>query len=51
VPGMSKAAAVARLLEGQVSTDCPASALRRHPDAVLFADARALSHTTTYAQR
>ncbi|HUQ77520.1 MAG TPA: 6-phosphogluconolactonase [Patescibacteria group bacterium] len=38
VPGPQKAAAVARMLLGPIETGCPASALRRHPDAVMFID-------------
>jgi glucosamine-6-phosphate deaminase len=38
VPGVQKAEAVARALGGPIETACPASALRRHPDAVLFVD-------------
>jgi glucosamine-6-phosphate deaminase len=38
VPGKSKAEAVRRTLSGPISTACPASALRRHPDATLFLD-------------
>jgi glucosamine-6-phosphate deaminase len=43
VPGAQKAEAVTRTLEGPVATACPASALRRHPDAVLFLDEPAFS--------
>lgn len=43
VPGPQKAAAVAAMLDGPVSTACPASVLRGHPDAVLFADEAAAS--------
>jgi glucosamine-6-phosphate deaminase len=43
VPGAQKATAVARMLEGPIETACPASALRRHPDAVMFVDAAAFS--------
>lgn len=43
VPGAQKAAAVERTLEGPIETACPASALRRHPDAVLFLDEPAFS--------
>ena len=43
VPGAQKADAVNRTLEGPIETACPASALRRHPDAVLFVDAPAYS--------
>ena len=45
VPGPHKAAAVARTLDGPIETACPASALRRHPDAVLFVDEAAISTT------
>ena len=44
VPGLQKAAAVAATLDGPIDTACPASALRRHPDAVLFVDGAAASH-------
>jgi glucosamine-6-phosphate deaminase len=43
VPGAQKADAVRRTLDGPIETACPASALRRHPDAVLFLDAPAFS--------
>lgn len=38
VPGPTKAEAVKRTLEGSVSTDCPATILRRHENAILFLD-------------
>jgi glucosamine-6-phosphate deaminase len=38
VPGTSKRAAVRDMLRGPVSPRCPASVLRRHPDAVLYVD-------------
>lgn len=38
VPGPAKRAAVAAALDGPVSRTCPASILRRHPDARLFLD-------------
>ena len=38
VPGPRKAEAVKRTLEGEVSTECPASILRTHPAAVLYLD-------------
>jgi len=38
VPGASKQEAVKATLEGPVSTQCPASVLRRHPHATLFLD-------------
>jgi glucosamine-6-phosphate deaminase len=43
VPGAQKAEAVSRTIEGPIETACPASALRRHPDAVLFLDQAAFS--------
>lgn len=39
VPGPSKRAAIVEMLRGPISTACPGSVLRRHPDAVLYADA------------
>jgi glucosamine-6-phosphate deaminase len=41
VPGPLKRDAVHRLLRGPVESACPASVLRRHPDAVLYLDAGA----------
>lgn len=38
VPGKAKAAAVKNTVEGMVSEACPASILRRHPNAVLYID-------------
>lgn len=43
VPGPQKATAVAATLDGPVTTACPASILRDHPDAVLFVDEAAAS--------
>jgi glucosamine-6-phosphate deaminase len=43
VPGAAKAGAVARTLDGPIETACPASALRRHPDVVVYADRAAIS--------
>jgi glucosamine-6-phosphate deaminase len=43
VPGAQKAAAVAATLQGPIGTACPASGLRRHPDAVMFVDEAAIS--------
>jgi glucosamine-6-phosphate deaminase len=43
VPGPQKAGAVAATLLGPIETACPASALRRHPDARLFVDEPAIS--------
>lgn len=39
VPAKTKANAVKRTLEGDISTECPATALRNHPSAVLYLDA------------
>ena len=41
VPGRHKAEAVAKMLQGDISTSCPASVLRRHPKALLYLDANA----------
>jgi len=43
VNGPHKAAAVKTALEGPVTESCPASALRRHPSAILFLDPGAAS--------
>jgi glucosamine-6-phosphate deaminase len=39
VPGAIKRVAVARTLHGPITTDCPASVLRRHNDCTLYLDA------------
>jgi glucosamine-6-phosphate deaminase len=39
VPGALKRVAVARALHGSITTDCPASVLRRHADCTLYLDA------------
>lgn len=39
VPGAHKRVAVATALHGPITTDCPASVLRRHPDCSLYLDA------------
>jgi len=39
VPGPAKRAAIAAAVDGPVTTACPASVLRRHPDATLYLDA------------
>ncbi len=44
VPDERKAVAVAAALEGPIDTACPASILRRHPNARLFLDRAAASH-------
>ncbi|HXX40590.1 MAG TPA: glucosamine-6-phosphate deaminase [bacterium] len=41
VPGPTKREALQRMLRGPVSASCPASILRRHPDAALYADLEA----------
>ncbi len=41
VPGPRKADAVKATIEDRISTSCPASILRLHPDATLFVDAAA----------
>ncbi len=38
VPGDRKRKAVERFLEGPITTECPASVLRRHQDAAIFLD-------------
>jgi glucosamine-6-phosphate deaminase len=38
VPGQTKAEAVRRTLQDSVSTDCPATILRKHGNAILFLD-------------
>lgn len=38
VPGQTKAAAVERMLSGQIGENCPASILRRHASAILYLD-------------
>jgi glucosamine-6-phosphate deaminase len=38
VPGPAKRAAIAAALDGPVTCACPASVLRRHPDARVFLD-------------
>ena len=43
VPGSRKAKIVRRTLEDPISTDCPATVLRTHPDARLFLDTESAS--------
>ncbi|PYI52140.1 glucosamine-6-phosphate deaminase [Paenibacillus flagellatus] len=38
VPGPTKRAAVRRTLDGGISTECPSTVLRRHPDCTLYVD-------------
>ncbi len=42
--GVSKADAVARAVEGPVSSSCPASAVQLHPRVTVFADSAASGH-------
>ncbi len=46
VPGARKQAAVERALNGPVTTACPASILRTHPDAWLYLDAESAALLT-----
>ena len=46
VPGPTKRDAVKATLEGPISTACPASILRRHPDCTLFVDAASYAGVT-----
>src|SRR6266404_5019671 len=43
VPGPAKRQAIKNTIEGPVDTACPASILRRHPDAHLFIDSDSAS--------
>jgi glucosamine-6-phosphate deaminase len=38
VPGSRKAAIVRRVIEDDISTACPATLLKTHPDATVFLD-------------
>ena len=38
VPAPTKANAVKRTLNGEISTECPATTLRNHPNAILYLD-------------
>ncbi|ULL18283.1 glucosamine-6-phosphate deaminase [Paenibacillus sp. H1-7] len=38
VPGKTKTAAVRRTLNGSISTECPSTVLRTHPDCTLYVD-------------
>ncbi len=44
--GESKAEAVAKMINGDVTTDCPATVLQLHPNVIVIADEAALSKTT-----
>jgi len=43
VPGPTKKAAVSKTVKGEISTDCPATILKRHENAVLYLDADSAS--------
>ena len=43
VPGSRKRMAIERSLEGPITTECPASILRRHPDVAMFLDKESAS--------
>jgi len=43
VPGKRKAAAVKKALEGPITTECPASILRKHPNVTFFLDLESAS--------
>lgn len=45
VPGKQKAKAIRDTLYGPISTDCPASILRTHPNAKLFVDQESFSRS------
>lgn len=49
VVGTHKARAVQEALHGPISSECPASAIRRHPDVMLFLDPAAASGLRTKA--
>ncbi len=46
VPGANKAKAVYRSVTGDISTECPASILRNHPNAVMYLNADATGKLT-----
>lgn len=48
VPGSQKADAVYKTIHGEISTSCPASILRTHPDTILFLDAGSASKSNVY---
>lgn len=52
VPGPRKAEIVRRAFEEPVSTQCPATILRNHPDATIYLDVQSASHlrTAIYSQ-
>lgn len=44
VPAASKANAIRAVVKGGITTECPASILRRHPDTTLFCDAESAKY-------
>ncbi|GAB3543347.1 glucosamine-6-phosphate deaminase [Spirosoma fluminis] len=46
VPGKTKAQAIQTMLKGPITTACPASILRRHPDCRLYVDQDAYGYVT-----
>jgi glucosamine-6-phosphate deaminase len=50
VPGANKAEAVRNALEGPISTDCPASIIRKHADGKLYLDLQSASLLTRTEQ-
>ena len=44
--GASKADAVAKMIQGEVSSECPATILQLHPNVIVIADSEALSKTS-----
>lgn len=49
VPGSRKAAIVRRTLEEPISTECPATILRTHPDATIYLDQESASELDGFA--
>ena len=43
VPGLTKKTAVYKTIRGEISTDCPATILRKHDNAVLYLDSQSAS--------
>lgn len=46
VPGKTKSEAVKNVVEGGISTDCPASVLRTHPNCMMYTDTDAWSRVS-----
>jgi glucosamine-6-phosphate deaminase len=51
VPGSRKALAIKAMLRGEISTECPASILRMHPQAVLYLDRESAAQVDASADR